>query len=723
MPVVAIAGLVLLAAGCLAAATTPRLSLLLTAAAATNAIVQVLLVDVPIQLEYAPLAGPAVTTATVTGALLLGDFRTGVRFTAMVAGVTALSLVASVLATGSAPAGWEMVLDTVIRGVGNGMAILAATSTVRLVARRADVEAEAASVLRAEQVRLATSQAEADVASRLLHDTFINTLGAISAGVPRELTAQLCSRCLQDLRLVRAHLQGVDDGPWDASMIVARARDLASVIGLQLDVFFSPDADRACPLPPAVGEAAVGVIHEALLNVRKHAGTRTAALRVAIGPDLLEVVVTDGGVGWDAAAGGAFGVTQSIEARARGSAGDARVESSPGTGTTVTAWWPMRPSSPTADLRSGDAGALPEVLPIGVTRSLTVRVVAWFSLMATVSLLHLLLVGSFASAAAAVALWLVALALVLVSDSTSWVPTWRSSTAAALLLPIIIVPTLGTDGCPASGPGGWGLDAAVPVMAAVTLLSSRLTAPFVGIAAVTLGSVAPFVADPSIVEACAAGSLQSLTLELGTFAAFILFRSLLSRLLVSAAQEHQAASGLRAQVAEQQARQQARETSLASVLRLTEPTLTMLASSEANPEDPIVRALCGRQQAALRSMLYIDRDLQELGTVLAELVLVACEQGKQVDIRSGEPIASPSPHDLSALAWLLRSTLNEVGVDETMMVTVLRRQRGGSLLVVLPSPPRVLRPEDADQHLIAGLDVQYSVGDEQTLMEVTWQGP
>jgi signal transduction histidine kinase len=719
-PAVSWFGLALVGVGSVVAATCPQYSAILTLAVMANALLQLLCVYVPVQVEYATLAGPAVSTATVTAALLVPGPRVAGGLIAGTGGAAAVILSVMVVQTGSAPSGFEMVLDAVLRGVGNGMAVLAATSAVRYVARRADSEAETAAALRAEQVRSTAYRSEADAATRLLHDTFVNTLGVIRVGVPRTQVERLRERCRRDLRLVRDYLNGAERRSVEAGALVYQAREKADVLGLHLEVDASTDPGAGPHVPGPVADAALGVITEALLNVSKHAGTHFATLRVELGYERLVVEVRDRGVGFEGSDASVTEVGARIAARASAAQGTARVESSTGKGTAVLARWPTQEAPPSLGHPARDPAGSPDVVPVDVMRNVTVRSVAWFSLMASVSLLHLLLVGSLAAALAGVALYGLALALVLVSDRGSWVSEWRAVCAAALILPLVLVPTMGTAGCPASGAGGWGLDAAIAVMAAVTLLSASRAAVAVAFGAVTIGALVPFVLSPTLVEACAAGSVQSLLLELGSFGAIVLFRGLLNRMLLRAAGEHERVSKLRTQAMAREARQQVRETTLARVLGWIEPVFASVAGGAVGVDDPAVRAASGRQETALRSVLRIDPDLGALGGVLGDLVLAGCDAGKQVEIRSGEPIPVPAPEALAALSRLLASALESMGTDEVMMVTALEREGGGSVLVVLPSNRFVPQPGDTRPLVESGLFVQHAQGGDQTLVEVTW---
>ena len=105
-------------------------------------------------------------------------------------------------------------------------------------------------------------------------------------------------------------------------------------------------------LPPLVAFQVFRLIQEALTNVRKHAGARTATVTLtASGPDQLRVVIADDGQGFTLATPGSqpngtarpLGLT-SMRERVEALGGAFQVESRPGSGTHVTATIPVPPT-------------------------------------------------------------------------------------------------------------------------------------------------------------------------------------------------------------------------------------------------------------------------------------------------------------------------------------------------------------------------------------------
>ena len=94
-------------------------------------------------------------------------------------------------------------------------------------------------------------------------------------------------------------------------------------------------------LAPEVERAVVGIVREALHNVRKHAQAESVRLEVRREADGMEVKVVDDGVGFDGSSPpGHFGLEQ-IRELAEETGGRLEIGSARGEGTTVRAWIPV----------------------------------------------------------------------------------------------------------------------------------------------------------------------------------------------------------------------------------------------------------------------------------------------------------------------------------------------------------------------------------------------
>ena len=95
-------------------------------------------------------------------------------------------------------------------------------------------------------------------------------------------------------------------------------------------------------LAPEVERAMIGIVREALHNVRKHANADSVRLEVHRVDGEVEIVVTDDGVGFcGGSPDGHFGLDQ-IRELAEETGGRIEIGSSPGSGTAIRAWIPTQ---------------------------------------------------------------------------------------------------------------------------------------------------------------------------------------------------------------------------------------------------------------------------------------------------------------------------------------------------------------------------------------------
>ena len=256
-------------------------------------------------------------------------------------------------------------------------------------AMRADAELAAADRDAREQYVILSRNIERREQDRLLHDTVLNTLTAISRSGS---AGAVIDQCRQDIAMLERALSesgGADpDGRQAAGPVAAieavvgdmRARGLT--VDLAVDSAAAeadaaakdgppkdgPAADSAtAPVPAPVAAAIAHATREALANVAEHAGTGKAWVTVSVTPPgdaaaagLLTVVVQDAGAGFDPGHvdSARLGVRRSITERVEDWGGSASVQSAPGEGTVVFLSWPAaRPGvDPPAALKAVGVG-------------------------------------------------------------------------------------------------------------------------------------------------------------------------------------------------------------------------------------------------------------------------------------------------------------------------------------------------------------------------------
>ena len=206
---------------------------------------------------------------------------------------------------------------------------------------------------RALLIRLRTDASRARArrrADNFIHDhilSVLKTVPATSAGV-----AQLragAREALADLDTAAAE----PDAPVNSSeLLTALTRRLRAIGGD--DVVISDSITKNLNLPQETAQALIDAAAEALRNSLTHAAgpdrgpiMRTAALRSDA--DGVTITVSDDGRGFDPehATISRYGISGSIIARMHDVAGEARIDSSPGAGTTVTLSWSARATTTT----------------------------------------------------------------------------------------------------------------------------------------------------------------------------------------------------------------------------------------------------------------------------------------------------------------------------------------------------------------------------------------
>ncbi|MEU4449055.1 ATP-binding protein [Actinosynnema sp. NPDC050801] len=211
----------------------------------------------------------------------------------------------------------------------------AAWVLVTRAAERADrTAAEAERARREAAVAEAERAAERELANSL-HDTAATTLLMVGTGQVPTGASWLAPQARRDLARLRSSGRGTPD----------RA-DLVDLLRADLDaghLTVELDAPPRLPLPFDAAGAIAGAVREALNNVRRHAGTDRATVRLHGDPTALRVEIADEGRGFavdDASGVARRGLRESVHGRMSRIGGTAAVTSAAGAGTVVRLTWP-----------------------------------------------------------------------------------------------------------------------------------------------------------------------------------------------------------------------------------------------------------------------------------------------------------------------------------------------------------------------------------------------
>lgn len=170
---------------------------------------------------------------------------------------------------------------------------------------------------------------------RYLHDGALQTLETVGSGRYADLESiravalQEASRLQQELASDPLEIRSLKESL--EQIIRVHARD-----GFEVELQYNDIAD---PMPEVIS-ALRDATSEALTNVRKHANSERAVIRVEERSALILVAVQDFGCGFDAATRSGFGTEQSISRRMRDVGGSSEIRSRRGGGTEVFLWGP-----------------------------------------------------------------------------------------------------------------------------------------------------------------------------------------------------------------------------------------------------------------------------------------------------------------------------------------------------------------------------------------------
>jgi signal transduction histidine kinase len=207
---------------------------------------------------------------------------------------------------------------------------------------------------------------------RLLHDTVLNTLTAISRG---SSGAMVLARCRHDIALLEHALAdpagaAEPPAPAGATLVADVERVAGEMRARGLRITLEVAGSGGPDIPPPVAGAIVYATREALANVAAHAGTGEAWVTITLGTGTpgtgtpgrgagggVQVTVRDAGLGFDPARvdPARLGVRRSITERVTDWGGRVSVRSAPGQGTVVDMSWPAALPAAGADLVAADS--------------------------------------------------------------------------------------------------------------------------------------------------------------------------------------------------------------------------------------------------------------------------------------------------------------------------------------------------------------------------------
>jgi signal transduction histidine kinase len=234
---------------------------------------------------------------------------------------------------------WNAALDAAPYLLHSGVAWMI-TNAFRRSSHEVDL---AHRILTDREVELAAERERARHA-RMLHDRVLQTLEVLGQGESVADPA-LRGHVRAEATRLRSFVRGDSDGTVTDGTVTNLPGALAAVaqemtrsgLAVQLNTAQLANALRWRAKPSAeTTQALAGAAREALVNVLKHAGTRSAVLHAELDKTTLTVSVLDHGCGFDGRLREpGFGLTTSIRGRIAAVGGEMSIESQPGMGTYV----------------------------------------------------------------------------------------------------------------------------------------------------------------------------------------------------------------------------------------------------------------------------------------------------------------------------------------------------------------------------------------------------
>lgn len=615
---------------------------------------------------------------------------------------------------------WRSVLMAAAYCLAVGLAVRVCSTVMRTSAAEVDDEANRADAMASRRAEQDAHRDESERVGRLLHDTCINTLGAIRDGAGLRSPSAVRERCARDLERLDA------DAPPPSTVkeLLLENHESARLLGIPLDARILSDdetPDSQGPArpssDPAILKAARGAVREALLNVAKHLPEPKASLEVIDTGDSLTVAIRDDGPGWSGAIPKGGGIDRSIRRRVTSTGGRLDMSTSPRSGTTVTMTWnsvtASGPHPGSVDRDVGITEGEPRNVARGGLRTVVLGSGAWllaYGIAATAIFLgEAPLLGSL------VALAIVGVSLALVARSArTRLPRWLDVVLGVGIALVVILP--GNDGsCLTTNPAAWGPDGAAVLALIACMLGASAWSAVAALGGFAAGLLLPLALLGNAAIVCAETSTTVLLIEFGVVAVLFAFRRLLLRTWATAEGYRERIRADETTLAISTARDRARAARLSWTVGSAGELLRGIALGSRNPGDPDVMAAAGRMEKTLRSLIVLDPRLGPLGDALAEEITVALDGGRVAEVRTSIAVPEPSAGQLSEIRRIFRDIITSAPSSTSLSLALFANGDGGMITIVTPpnlSPTGVFRSD---------LEVSVQELDDEALVTMSWK--
>lgn len=546
----------------------------------------------------------------------------------------------------------------------DGLAVGAAATVARQSAAgvdRAEVDRAQAAATAA---RAEAAERESQRLTRVMHDTAVNTLGAVHQW-PQQDRDALAQRCAADLAiLARAQHREIRRPEDLVASVVSRAQLLG--VDLQVEVArWGPDLD------PEVAAVLEGAGWEALNNVVKHSGQRRARLHWSWDGHDGVLVMSDPGRGFSL--GGVRspgGGLDSVTRRAARVGVSVALNSTVGAMTSVELHW--RDDRHEGLVSPGGSVQRQHDTLASVMAEAGWRIAAILGGVGVIS--TVLLPSGPPRWGSLVALGIVAAVAAYCRSIArgSVLPPVPGVVYAVAALAAAVLPGIGPTGCARVGGWWWGPMAGLAVIYAAVLVDRRTAVVVSAVTAYVVGMLLVIrdIGDPWAV--CSQDAWSVLVFNLAIVGALVLFRRLLVKLWEQGQQIHDSrrADAVAQARAEEATRVRREHVDVAH--RVAGPILEALASGQADPLDPRTRDAAGRAEGALRALAAIPPSAPpSQAEALAGLVLDAHARGVALHLSLPAGLAVGEPLDPDPGSPVLAQFVAACSAGSTAQLTYL----------------------------------------------------
>lgn len=587
-------------------------------------------------------------------------------------------------------------------------------------AERADAAASMAEEeLRAvAEVRAASGTAAED--ARVLHDTVINTLGAIAnGGTAIDEVETVRARCSADATTV--------ESLWAAKGAADKPRaELKTMFVLEgLTVHRSGLDDSQIErveddLPDRAVHAIVAAVGEVLRNVVKHAKIDTAEIDVHLVDEELVVTVSDDGVGFDGVVSPGRGFAESVQSRAQEVGATVTLDTAPGQGTTVVLR--LRPDSaaeldPYATPPGHDDLDIENVVSALHSRSgwlwapgvtLVGLVLALTSTPTVGAVYAMLAVGALASAFA----WFT-------RDENGTIPT-GSVVVLAVGASVSFILSAAAADFGRSDVVLW--QAVAPTAPLVPLIAAtsgrRKLAAALALFSTTVLVLTVIVWQDSATAAAVipVAGVTAMGLVLG----WASFQRAIGRTGTQAAADHRAAARSRLEVAVRVAAENSRRRWSLAGLHQAVDLLRDIAEGRLDPTSDSTQAICAEEEAYLRQLTQLNPELVRMGRWCAQALYDGRARQGDLIVRTGE-VDAPDDEIATNLGAVLIRAVASMPAGARLSASIFPSPEGLRMTLVSPHP----HLKDAHRAWAPSADssATYQTVEAQDLIEIVVREP